>query len=489
MQSFCHTRGENQSSMTFQDAILHPMSDVGGLFTLSNFPMLPCLDSLLPLDYVELAQYLFKHLELETQNINEALKQYQSFDDPFDPAPISHLNDHFYLQELYHGPSRSFKDMALQPLATLFSLYAEKEKYLLLTATSGDTGPATLEAFKDMDNVFIVCLYPDQGTSDVQRLQMNMHNRANIKILPILGNFDDAQHSLKTLITDPLFASFLKSQGFKLSVSNSVNFGRIAFQIIYHIWGYLSLVRKGVISLGEQIYSVIPSGNFGNALGAFYAKLMGLPLAKIIIASNANNILTDFITSGIYDLTKRSLLQTLSPAMDILRSSNIERMLFSLFGGKQTKHWMESLNKSNQYSLTIQETQTLQEFFQAGFCLDSQCLHSIQSLAEQNLIIDPHTANAYTIAKELPKDRAILISSTAEWSKFSPTMVYAICKQKLEDQQALEWISSQFNLPIHPNIQSLFDKEEPNLRPIRIKNIKKEIMNWLIHHPSNLSAL
>lgn len=479
MQIFSQTRGGSNSFIDFKSVILNPMASFGGLYTLSYFPPLPHLTSLLPLSYRDLTKMIFSHLKLNTQELSQALNCYNSFDIATNPAPISHLDQHFYLQELYHGPSRSFKDMALQPLGKLFSSYAQGEKYLILTATSGDTGPATLQAFQETENIFVVCLYPAQGTSDVQRLQMSTQDAPNLKILPIIGNFDDAQHTLKTLIQDPSFVSFLSSNGFKISASNSVNFGRIAFQIVYHIWGYLELIKKGEILSGEEIYSVIPSGNFGNALGAFYAKLMGIPYKKIVIASNANHILTDFIQSGVYDISCRSLIQTLSPAMDILKSSNIERMLFALFGNDQTKQWMESLNTHKCYTLNQNQKHKLQEFFDAGFCSDIECLNTLKELSQKGLIIDPHTANAYAIAKRLPNTHKVLIASTAEWSKFSPTIAYAICKEKWDDQKALNFISSSFNLTIPKKIQTLFTQKEKVSRPIKVDEVKKEIMDWL----------
>ncbi|MCE3047335.1 threonine synthase [Helicobacter kayseriensis] len=479
MQIFTQTRGGETPRITFKDSILNPKANFGGLYTLSNFPPLPSLDSLLNLDYATLTETIFSHLGLELDGLEKALASYKNFDNPLDPAPISHLHDQFYLQELYHGPSRAFKDMALQPLGRLFSSFAKNDKYLLLTATSGDTGPATLESFKGMKNIFVICLYPAEGTSDVQRLQMSTQDASNLKVIPIIGNFDDAQHALKTLLQDNAFLSDLTKLGFKISASNSVNFGRIAFQIIYHIWGYLSLVRQNKISLGESIYTVIPSGNFGNALGAFYARLMNLPLHKIIIASNPNNILTDFIQSGIYDISSRKLLQTYSPAMDILKSSNIERVLFALFGSERTKEWMISLDQHKSYQLSQEELQKLKTYFDAGFCSDQECLECIKSLAQQGKIIDPHTANAYAVAQTLPKDSKILINSTAEWSKFSPTIFYALTGQKANDRQALNWISSNFHLPLHPQVQSLFDKQELCSSPIAPHTIASTILQWL----------
>ena len=479
MQLFTQTRGGLDTPMTFKDSILNPKASFGGLYTLSQLPVLPDLKSLVSLNYEDLTRKVFTHLGLETDGLDEALKSYANFDNPLDPAPTSALHDNFYLQELYHGPSRAFKDMALQPLGKLFAHYAQDKSYLLLTATSGDTGPATLESFKGIKNIKVICIFPHNGTSDVQRLQMTTQDAPNLKVLPIIGNFDDTQHILKNLLQDSSFLTQLEARQIKVSASNSVNFGRIAFQIIYHIWGYLSLARAGEITLGEKIYSVIPSGNFGNALGAFYAKLMGLPLHKIIIASNPNNILTDFIRSGIYDISQRSLLQTYSPAMDILKSSNVERVLFALFGSERTKTLMQALDTKQRYSLDQKELKQLQEHFDAAFCTDEACLNQIKSLASLGKIIDPHTANAYAIAKTLPQDLKILICSTAEWTKFSPTIAYALTDKTLEDKEALKWLSSRFKLPIPQEIEALFSKKQNCSSPLKIQEVKGQIMDWL----------
>ena len=479
MKIFTQTRGgQDAPHLTLKESILSPKASFGGLYTLSSLPTIPSLQTLLPLSYSELTQNIFSLLHLESQELSVAVESYKSFDDPLNPAPTHKIAPNLYLQELYHGPSRAFKDMALQPLGRLFSLFAGKQKYLLLTATSGDTGPATLESFKNMDNIQVVCLYPAKGTSDVQRLQMSTQDAPNLKVIPLIGDFDDAQHTLKSLLNDEEFLQTLRERGVQTSVANSVNFGRIAFQIIYHIWGYLSLVRNGEITLGEGVEFAIPSGNFGNALGAFYAKLMGVPISKIIIASNPNNILSDFIQSGIYDISHRHLLSSYSPAMDILKSSNIERVLFALFGANRTKELMKSLEDTKSYELTKEELGVLQEYFVAGYCSDEECLQTIREVAKDNAIIDPHTANAYFIAQKLSTQKT-LICSTAEWSKFSPTIAYAINGKKYSDREALEWIAQNYHLSIPPSIQALFEKEERVCSPISPKEVRGKILEWV----------
>ena len=259
---------------------------------------------------------------------------YDDFDDSANPAPLVKVKDDLFVSELYHGPTRAFKDMALQPFGSILSSIAQNrdEEYLILAATSGDTGPAALETFKNRKNVRVACLYPDGGTSDVQRLQMVTEDAPNLKVIGIKGDFDDAQAALKLLLSSDSFKVKLKEKDISLSAANSVNFGRIIFQLVYHIHSYLELVRQNEIELGDKVYLNVPSGNFGNALGGYYAMKMGLPVEKILIASNKNNVLSDLINTGVYDIANTALIPTSSPAMDILKSSNVERVLFDLFG-------------------------------------------------------------------------------------------------------------------------------------------------------------
>lgn len=478
MSIFTSTRGgEYNDAFSLKESILNPRANHGGLHTLTSLPTIPSLGELLDLDYSQLTEQIFSLLGFRYDALHNALKTYAKFDFPQDPAPINAFSSNLYLQELYHGPSRAFKDMALQPLGELFSQFALNQKYLILSATSGDTGPATLESFKNKENIQVVCLYPMEGTSDVQRLQMTTQDANNLKVIPIIGNFDDAQTTIKNLLSDEEFISFLHTKQIQISAANSVNFGRIAFQIIYHIWAYLSLVRKKEISLGEKIKIIIPSGNFGNALGAFYAKLMGIPFEKIVIASNPNNILTEFISHGIYDISSKKLIPSYSPAMDILRSSNIERVLYALFGNTRTKTLMNDLNTQLHYKLTEKELELLQNHFQADFCTDEQCLKTIKEVSQLGKIIDPHTANAYFVAKKL--DGKKIICSTAEWSKFAPTIVFALCGEKMSDQLALNWIKDRYKIDIPPTIEELFSKKENACHPLKPSEVKNLIKDWI----------
>ena len=314
--NFIETRGNDAThplSVSFSHAILNPIASHGGLYTPEQLPDLgqDFLQRHLKSSYKTLARDLLKAFAIDISDavIDKALNLYDQFDDPSNPVPVVKVFDDLYVSELYHGPTRAFKDMALQPFGEVLSSLAQQrnENYLILVATSGDTGPAALETFKNKKNVRVACLYPDGGTSDVQRLQMVTEDAANLKVIGIHGDFDDAQKALKSLLGSATFKQKLKQKNIHLSAANSVNFGRIIFQIIYHIHSYLELVRQQAIKLGDKVYLNVPSGNFGNALGGYFAMKMGLPVEKILIASNQNNILTKLINTGIYDLRNLAL--------------------------------------------------------------------------------------------------------------------------------------------------------------------------------------
>lgn len=480
MSSFTSTRDSSQTT-DFKNAILNPKANYGGLWTLRNIPRLD-FEQYQNLTYKELCKTIFKalNLELEETSLEEALQQYDFFDNPNNPAPLSIIAPNLAIQELYHGKTRAFKDMALAPFGKLFSLLAQEkhQKYLILTATSGDTGPATLDSFANLDNIEVVCLYPKGGTSDVQELQMVTQEAPNLHVFGIKGNFDDAQNILKSLIQNNDFQQELIARDYALSAANSVNFGRIAFQIIYHIWAYFCYIKSQNIAFGTPVKTIIPSGNFGNALGAFFAKKMGLPLEKIVIASNPNNILSDFINTGIYDISNKKLLQTYSPAMDILKSSNVERVLFALFGDTCTKDFMHALETKQSYALNAQQLQTLQQDFEAIYCSDSKCLEIINEFYQKNILIDPHTANAIYAYQELGSQHNI-ICSTAEWSKFAPIVTKATTNKELHDKEAIDIILSEQNTSLSTHIQDVFNKPIKHQEVLEINQVQSRILQCI----------
>ncbi|MEA1893049.1 MAG: threonine synthase [Campylobacterota bacterium] len=488
--NFIQTRGcdENRpQSVTFSQAILSPIASFGGLYVPQTLPVLGelFLQKHLNSSYKELALDILNHFEIDIDDndVLEALSLYDNFDDATNPVPVVKVKENLFVSELYHGPTRAFKDMALQPFGHILSSVAQKKdkNYLILAATSGDTGPAALETFKNKKNIQVVCMYPANGTSDVQRLQMVTEDAPNLKVIGIKGNFDDAQSALKKLLASPNFAKTLQDKNISISAANSVNFGRIIFQIIYHIHNYLELVRQDAIEMGEKIYLNVPSGNFGNVLGGFYAQEMGIPVEKLVISSNENNILTRLIQTGIYDIRDGDLKLTTSPAMDILKSSNVERVLYSLYGAQRTKELMESLDRDNIYTLTADELLKLQEFFVADYCSDDEGKNYIKSVFKDGYLMDPHTATCFkTYETKTDQNIKSVIYSTAEWTKFSPVIANALTgEEDTQDIVALRSISKEANVAIPSMINELFSKKIVHESVIEKEDIEKEILKFL----------
>jgi threonine synthase len=488
--NFIETRGNDGQrplKVSFSSAILGPMASFGGIYVPESLPDLGIefLQNHVDASYKTLARDVLAAFEIDIEQdvIEEALNLYDHFDDSTNPAPLVKVKDDLYVSELYHGPTRAFKDMALQPFGILLSSLAQKrdEHYLILAATSGDTGPAALETFKNRKNVQVVCLYPDGGTSDVQRLQMVTEDAPNLKVIGIHGDFDDAQNALKLLLSSDSFNAKLKEKNISLSAANSVNFGRIIFQLIYHIHSYLELVRQSAIELGEKIYLDVPSGNFGNALGGYYAMKMGLPVEKILIASNKNNVLTELINKGLYDLREASVVATTSPAMDILKSSNVERILYDLYGAERTKELMLQLDNEKYYQLTNEELADLQAIFSADYCEDDEGKQYIKQAFEKGYLMDPHTATcfkAYGSCRSKPLKTVAY--STAEWTKFSPTIANALTGEvDMHDIDALKSIAHEAGIEIPVVISELFEKEISQKTLIDKEDIEQEILAFL----------
>ncbi len=487
---FIETRGndgQRPTHITFSEAILSPISSFGGIYSPESLPSLgdDFLQQHLKADYKTLARDILSafDVDIDADVIEQALSLYDAFDDPKNPVPLVKVYDDLFVSELYHGPTRAFKDMALQPFGVVLSSLAQarNENYLILAATSGDTGPAALETFKNRENVQVACMYPDGGTSDVQRLQMVTEDASNLKVIGIHGDFDDAQSALKQLLGSDNFKQKLKEKNIHLSAANSVNFGRIIFQIIYHIHAYLELVRQNAIQLGDKVYLNVPSGNFGNALGGYYARQLGLPVEKILIASNNNNILTQFINTGAYDLRERSVIATTSPAMDILKSSNIERILFDLFGESRTKELMLQLDEQKYYQLNDDELSQIQSIFAADFCNDDEGKAYIKQAFSKGYLMDPHTATcfkAYDKCREKPLKT--IVYSTAEWTKFSPVIAEALTGESgTRDIDALNAIAEKAGISIPAVISELFEKPVTQATIIDKQNIESEILNFL----------
>lgn len=485
------TRAEDTQKpqkVALSDAILSPSAAYGGLYAPHKLPQLD--DEFFAkggeMSYTKFALKLIKEFKFDISKelFKAALKRYESFDDSINPVPLVKIGKNLYINELYHGPTRAFKDMALQPFGALLSELAKErgERYLVACATSGDTGPATLETFAGASGVQVVCLYPDGGTSAVQRLQMATAAASNLKVIAINGNFDDAQRVLKSLLANDEFKTELGKNSLKLSAANSVNFGRILFQIIYHAYAYARLLANGELKGDESFDIIVPSGNFGNALGAYYAKKMGAKIGTIKIVSNQNNILTELFNTGRYDLREKSLIKTISPAMDILISSNVERLLFDKFGAIRTKELMDLLAKDGFYELTDSELSALKEDFSADFCTDSECKKYIAKWADKGVLLDPHTA---TCLKMRGKDRLNVITSTADWVKFTPSMVSAIsgddksCDTPQAELAAMMELAAKYKAKVPVQISKLFKDDVRHSGVLAPDAVAGAVLEWL----------
>ncbi len=407
-------------------ATLQGIAPDGGLYVPEHFPNIEKIGDIVGMSYSSLCA---KVLGLFFDDLNdlESLTEsaYKCFDGE-DKAPLKKISENSYILELWHGPTLAFKDMALCVLPRLMTAAMDKKSdkdILILVATSGDTGKAALEGFCDVERTKIVVFYPDEGVSEMQRLQMVTQKGSNTHIVAVKGNFDDAQNGVKELFTDKDFIKKVEKRGFTFSSANSINFGRLAPQIAYYIWSYFQLVKRKEIKQGDHINFAVPTGNFGNILAAYYAKKMGLPIAKLICASNKNNVLTDFFRKGEYSL-ERDFHKTMSPSMDILISSNLERLLFELVDrdSQKVKDMMKSLKLNKKYNIDKQAVKKIEDDFFADWCSEEETSNSIKdTLHEKGYLMDTHTAVAqcvYQKYRETGDKTKTVIVSTASAFKF-----------------------------------------------------------------------
>lgn len=431
------TRG-SEKKVSAAEAILQGIAEDGGLFVPEAIPTLDkSLTDLVSLSYKELAftilsKFLTDFTEAELKSCID--KAYNDKFDTTEIAPLKKAGDVYFL-ELFHGPTLAFKDMALSILPLLLTTSAvklkEEKKIVILTATSGDTGSAALEGFANIDNLEIIVFFPEIGVSEVQKKQMTTQSGKNTHVISIKGNFDDAQSGVKKIFTDEELAKYLEENNVMLSSANSINIGRLVPQVVYYFHAYLELLKKGAITAGEEINVVVPTGNFGNILAGYYAKQMGLPIGKFLCASNDNKVLYDFFKTGIYN-KDRDFAITISPSMDILISSNLERLIFAVSGNDsaKTKGLMDELNKSGSYEITEAMKTNLADFF-GGFATEVQTKEAIkEAYNNASYVMDTHTAVAYSVYTDYVKATAdntkTVIVSTASPYKFAPAVMSSI---------------------------------------------------------------
>lgn len=428
--------------ITSSEAIVQGISEDGGLFVPSEIPSIT-MDEIVKLgdmSYAERAAYVFaKYLtdftEAEIRYCTENAYNDKKFATD-NIAEMSHLFDGTYILELWHGPTCAFKDMALQILPYLLTTSAKKinidKKIVILVATSGDTGKAALEGFADVPGTQIMVFYPEDGVSSMQKRQMTTQSGGNVGVCAVEGNFDDCQNGVKAIFTNEEIKSELEKNKMMFSSANSINWGRLAPQIIYYISAYATLVKDEEIKAGDKINIVVPTGNFGNILAAYYAKHMGVPVNKLICASNTNKVLTDFITTGVYD-RNRQFFTTISPSMDILISSNLERLLYIMCGENdaQIREWFGSLAKEGRYEVTPEIKTKLAEEFAAGFCDDNETKATIKKIYDKySYTLDTHSAVAVKVYEDYRQSTGdttkTVIASTASPYKFSASVLEAI---------------------------------------------------------------
>ena len=437
--NYTSTRGISTECESSAYAIKTGLAKDGGLFMPEAIPTLEAgeLESLIDLPYAEraarvLAKFLTDYTYEELLADTTAAYCETSFGSH--AAPVTKIDEATYMLELWHGPTCAFKDMALQIMPKLFvralRKCGEERTAMILVATSGDTGKAALEGYKNVEGTKIKVFYPTGGVSRIQKLQMQTQEGDNVSVSGIVGNFDDAQNGVKRIFSDPDMAAKLDERGIFLSSANSINWGRLVPQIVYYISAYCDMVKCGAIALGDKIDVCVPTGNFGNIFAGYIAKLMGLPIEKLVCASNVNNVLTDFFKTGLYD-RNRDFHATMSPSMDILISSNLERLLYTIIGTKKTAEYMKSLAECGRYELSADELSLVSKHFVGYFTTEEETVLAMKDAYEnKKRLIDTHTAVAYNAARAYMNDykaeRRMLVVSTASAYKFAADVYTAL---------------------------------------------------------------
>ena len=483
--------------VTAAEAIAKGISSEGGLFVPTEIPQisLDFIKSLVPLTYIERAKkilklYLTDFTDEELSMCVEGAYKKGKFSSE-KVAPLYKLSEKASVLELWRGPTCAFKDMALQLLPYLLTVSAGKTlkdtEIVILVATSGDTGKAALEGFKDVPNTKILVFYPVDGVSPMQKLQMTTQEGSNVSVCAIEGNFDDAQSGVKKIFTDKDIENKFKENGLAFSSANSINWGRLVPQIVYYVSAYCDMLENNELKLGEEMNVVVPTGNFGNILAAYYAKRMGVPVKTLICASNANNVLTDFLKTGTYN-KNRDFYCTSSPSMDILISSNLERLLFHLCDedDAQIREWMNLLTTKGEYKVTDSVLDKILNLFDAGCCDDSETKTTIGNVfKEKNYLCDTHTAVAVKVyedyAKRTGDTTPTVIASTANPYKFSASVLSAI-KENVTSTNEFDMVEELFaksNEPVPPQLATLKGKEPRFKRVSKKEDMKQVVFDML----------
>lgn len=478
-------------------AISRGISEEGGLFVPESIPSITMdeLKKLADMTYAERAaavfsKYLTDFTEAELVYCTENAYSEMNFETA-NIAEIAHLFDGTYMLELWHGPTCAFKDMALQILPYFLTTSVKKLnldcKIVILVATSGDTGKAALEGFKDVPGTQIMVFYPEEGVSDMQKRQMVTQEGENVTVCAVKGNFDDCQSGVKTIFTDSNVIDTLENGGMRFSSANSINWGRLVPQIVYYVSSYVTMASQGEIEWGEKINIVVPTGNFGNILAAYYAKQMGVPIAKLICASNVNKVLTDFIRTGVYD-RNRDFYATCSPSMDILISSNLERLLYLLSGENDAVicQWFGALASEGKYEVSDDIKAAMKELFYGGYCDDDATKETIGNIYKKyGYTCDTHTAVAVKVYEDYKAETGdtakTLIASTASPYKFSGSVLSALDSSRVTDDEyaMVDVLSEMSNIPVPSALAELKTKERRFSGSIDKNDMKEFVLSEL----------
>ena len=491
--NYVSTRG-NGGVTTAAGAIKRGLASDGGLFMPESIPTLENgeIEKLAKMSYPErAATVLSKFLTDYTYDelLADCKEAYSEARFPGGAAPVAALGNKMRILELWHGPTSAFKDMALQIMPRLFvralKKTGEDKTALILVATSGDTGKAALEGYKDVDGVKIAVFYPVDGVSRVQMLQMATQEGKNVDVFAVKGNFDDAQSGVKKIFSDPEMVEKLADKGYFFSSANSINWGRLAPQIVYYISAYCDLVKAGDIENGEKVDVCVPTGNFGNIFAAYIAKRMGLPVGKLVCASNKNNILTDFLRTGTYD-RNRAFHTTMSPSMDILISSNLERLLYLLAGSEETASYMKQLAENGKYTVSDELKAKIAEDFCGYFCDEDGTSKTIKDIyTGYNYLSDTHSAVAISSASQYLADekdaaKRIIIASTASPYKFASSVYESLTdKTAPEGPAALDALSELTGVEITAPLAGLDKKTVRFKRVIESADMPKVTLEIL----------
>ena len=493
---YISTRG-NYKSVSSAETISLGMVPEGGLFVPKTVPKFS-LEEIIKMkdkNYQELAVWIFNKFlsDFSEKEINDSVKaayQEENFP-PEEKTPLIKLNQNTYMLELWHGPTAAFKDLALQILPQLLVKSVKKlnidKEIVILVATSGDTGKAALEGFKDVEGVKIIVFYPEEGVSRVQEDQMRTTGGSNTEVVSLKGNFDDCQTAVKNIFADKEFRTKMEVNNYQFSSANSINWGRLLPQIVYYFKAYFEIINKSGIEAGNKINITVPTGNFGNILAAYYAHRMGLPVNKFICASNDNKVLTDFLKTGVYDI-EREFKKTISPSMDILISSNLERFLFEMTDHNSNKinDWYQNLNNENKFEIDRGTKTKIQELFSGHFSAESEAKAVIKSTFNNfNYLLDPHTAvgvdslNKYR--HQSGDQKTAVIASTANPYKFSRAVLESLKDKSFEQDEyrIIEKLNNLTAVKVHRGLKGLEEMESKHHHSCDKNSVKEKVAEIL----------